>query len=52
LEIVYHGVLSAGPVNIVIPNEDAELRQEINKIIKQLQDEGFIDELAVKHFAE
>lgn len=52
LEIVYHGVLSAGPVNIVIPNEDAEFQQEINKIIKQLQDEGFIDELAVKYFAE
>ena len=52
LEIVYQRVLSAGPLNMVIPNEDAELRQEINKIIKQLQDEGFIDELAVKHFAE
>jgi polar amino acid transport system substrate-binding protein len=52
LEIVYHGVLSAGPMNIVIPNEDAELQQAINDIIKQLQDEGFIDQLAVKYFAE
>lgn len=52
LEIVYHGVLSSGPVNIVIPNEDLELKQAINEIIKQLQDEGFIDQLAVKHFAE
>ncbi|HSL43144.1 MAG TPA: ABC transporter substrate-binding protein [Anaerolineales bacterium] len=52
LEIVYHGVLSGGPVNIVIPNEDVELKQAINEIIKQLQDEGFIDELAVKYFAE
>jgi polar amino acid transport system substrate-binding protein len=52
LEIVYHGVLSSGPVNIVLPNEDIELQQEINMIIKQLQDEGFIDDLAVKHFAE
>src|SRR5512134_1590214 len=48
LEIIYHGVLSTGPVNIVIPNGDAELQQAINEIIKQLQDEGFVDQLAVK----
>jgi len=52
LKIVYHGVLSSGPMNIVIPNDDAELQQAINEIIKQLQDEGFIDGLAVKYFAE
>jgi len=52
LKIVYHGVLSSGPISIVIPNEDVELQQAINEIIKQLQDEGFIDLLAVKHFAE
>jgi len=52
LKIVYHGVLSSGPMNIVIPDGDAELQQAINEIIKQLQDEGFIDGLAVKHFAE
>jgi ABC-type amino acid transport substrate-binding protein len=52
LEIVYHGVLSSGPINIVVPEGDAELRQAINEIIKQLQDEGFIDQLAVKYFAE
>ena len=52
LEIVYHGVLSSGPINVVIPNGDAELQQAINEIIKQLQDEGFIDQLAVKYFAE
>ena len=53
LKIVYHGVLGAnGPMNIVIPDGDAELQQAINEIIKQLQDEGFIDALAVKYFAE
>jgi len=52
LTILYHGVLSSGPMNLVIPNGDAELQQAINEIIKQLQDEGFIDALAVKHFAE
>lgn len=53
LKIVYHGVLGAnGPMNIVIPEGDAELQQAINEIIKQLQTEGFIDDLAVKYFAE
>ena len=51
LNIIYHGVLSTGPVNIVLPEGDKELQQAINEIIKQLQDEGFIDELAVKYFA-
>ena len=52
LKIVYSGVLSSGPMNIVIPNGDVELQKAINEIIKQLQDEGFIDQLAVKYFAE
>jgi polar amino acid transport system substrate-binding protein len=52
LNIVYHGVLSSGPINIVIPDGDKELQQAINDIIKQLQDEGFIDTLAVKYFAQ
>ena len=52
LEIVYHGVLSSGPMNIVIPDKDVELQQAINEIIKQLQGEGFIDQLAVTYFAE
>ncbi len=52
LKIVYSGVLSSGPMNIVIPNGDVELQKAINETIKQLQDEGFIDQLAVKYFAE
>lgn len=52
LKIVYHGVLSSGPMNIVIPDGDQELQLAIDEIIKQLQDEGFINELAVKYFAE
>ncbi len=49
LKIVYHGVLSSGPVNMVIPDGDKDLAAELNKIIKQLKDEGFIDQLATKH---
>lgn len=52
LNIVYHGVLSSGPMNIVIPDGDKELQQAINEIIKQLGDEGFIENLAVKYFAQ
>jgi polar amino acid transport system substrate-binding protein len=52
LKIVYQGVLSSGPMNIVIPEGDAELQQAINGIIKQLASEGFIDALAVTYFAE
>jgi polar amino acid transport system substrate-binding protein len=52
LEIVYHGELSTGPVNIVLPEGDTELKQAIDEIIGQLQAEGFIDSLAVKYFVQ
>lgn len=52
LKIIYHGVLSSGPVNLVLPEGDTNFKQAINEIIKQLKDEGFIDQLAVKYFAE
>ncbi len=52
LNIVYHGVLSTGPINIVIPDGDKELQQAINDTISQLKSEGFIDALAVKYFAQ
>ena len=52
LEIVYHGVLSTGPVNIVLPEGDTELQQAINEIIGQLQADGFIEDLAVKYFTQ
>jgi polar amino acid transport system substrate-binding protein len=51
IKIVYTGVLSSGPMNIVLPKGSAELVAEFNKIIKQLQDEGFIEQLATKYFA-
>jgi len=52
MKIVYHGVLSTGPVNIVLREGDADLQAEVNRIIKELQDEGFIEELAKKYFSE
>jgi polar amino acid transport system substrate-binding protein len=52
LNIVYHGVLSTGPLNIVLQDGDKELEQAINDEIAKLQSEGFIDALAVKYFAQ
>jgi len=50
LKIAFVGVVSSGPMNIVIPQGDTELAQEMNTIIKQLLDDGFITELAIKYF--
>lgn len=49
LKVVYHGSLSSGPMNIVLPEGDKELTAEVNKVIKALQQEGFIDTLAKKY---
>jgi polar amino acid transport system substrate-binding protein len=51
LKVVYTGVLSSGPMNIVIADGDKEVAQAVNEILKQLKSEGFIDALAVKYFA-
>ncbi|MGE5251658.1 MAG: ABC transporter substrate-binding protein [Bacteroidota bacterium] len=50
LKIVYRGILSAGALNMVVPEGDTELKKAINQIIKELQNEGFIDALAIKYF--
>lgn len=51
VKVVYHGVLSSGPVNMVIPQGDKELQSALNDIIKQLQADGTIDNLAVKYLS-
>jgi polar amino acid transport system substrate-binding protein len=52
LKIVYEGVVSSGPMNIVIPEGATELGQAINEVIAQLEAEGFIEALALKHFGQ
>jgi polar amino acid transport system substrate-binding protein len=52
LKIVWHGVLSSGPMNVVIPQGDKETADKMNKVIRDLIDEGFIDQLAAKYFSE
>ena len=49
LKIVYEGEVSSGPVNIVIPEGDAELQEALNEVIAELQEEGFIEDLIVEH---
>ena len=51
-QILYHGVLATGPLNIVLQEGDAELQAEVNRIIRELQAEGIVDALAVKYFSE
>jgi len=48
LKVIYKGVLSSGPMNIIVPNGDTALAEEMNKIIVQLESEGFIKDLAIK----
>lgn len=52
LKVVYQGELSTGPINIVLPDGDTALKKEIDKVIKVLQDDGFIETLAKKYFSE
>lgn len=52
LKIIYQGMLYTGPINIVIPEGAADLQAEVNRIIAELQDEGFVDALAFKYFSE
>lgn len=49
LKVVYEGEVSSGPVNIVIPEGDAELQEALNEVIAELQEEGFIDDLIVAY---
>lgn len=52
LKVIYKGVLSSGPMNIVLPDGDTELAKAINEVLAQLKAEGFIENLATKYFAE
>jgi ABC-type amino acid transport substrate-binding protein len=51
-KIVFEDTLYTGPINIVLPEGDTAIQEEINAIINDLQDEGFIDDLALKYFSD
>jgi polar amino acid transport system substrate-binding protein len=48
MQVAFQGALSSGPMVIVVPDGDAALAAEINRLLQQLQQEGFIDQLALK----
>ena len=48
LMIAFQAELSTGPVNIITPQGEDELTEEMNRIIAELLAEGYIDELATK----
>ena len=52
LEIIFEDMLYTGPINIVLPKGASDLQAEVNRIIAELQAEGFVDELALKYFSE
>jgi ABC-type amino acid transport substrate-binding protein len=49
VNVVWHGVLSSGPVNMVIPQGDKELQQALNGVINQMQADGSIDKIAIQY---
>ena len=52
LKIILEDMLYTGPINIVLPEGESDLQAEVNRIIAELQAEGFINALAVKYFSE
>lgn len=52
LIILYHGVVTGGPVHIVLPKGETELKAAIDAIVQQLQSEGFIQDLAYRYINE
>jgi len=50
LKVIHQGMYSSGPFNIIVPEGDTELAEAMNAILKDLQTEGFVDNLAIKYF--
>jgi polar amino acid transport system substrate-binding protein len=51
LKVVFHAEVSTGPVNIITPEGSTELTGELNKIIQDMLDDGFIEDLAIEHLS-
>lgn len=49
LQVVYEGEVSSGPMNIVVPEGDAELTAALNEVLAELQAEGFVDALVMEY---
>jgi len=49
LKVPFTGVVSNGPVNIIVPEGAKELTAEMNKYIAEMLADGFIDSIILKH---
>ena len=49
LQVIFTGVVSNGPVNIIVPEGSTELTAEMNKYIAEMLSDGFIDTIILKH---
>lgn len=52
LKVVFHAEVSTGPINIIVPEGAAELKAELDRIINEMLEDGFIDGLATKHIGQ
>jgi ABC-type amino acid transport substrate-binding protein len=51
IKVVYQGTLSSSPLYVILQKDDQSLQVEINKIIWELDDQGFIQQLALQYIA-
>ncbi|MBI9048531.1 MAG: amino acid ABC transporter substrate-binding protein [Anaerolineaceae bacterium] len=51
LKIIYHGEVAAGPMMMIIPDNDVETKAEIDAMIDEMISDGFIDSTATAHFS-
>lgn len=52
LKVAYHGVISGGPIHVIIPEGEAELKAAMDAVFQQLLVEGFIQQLAERYINE
>ncbi len=51
MKVVYKGTLSSSPLVVILQKDDQSLQAEINKINRELDNQGFIQRLALQYIA-
>ena len=51
LKIIYHGEVAAGPMMMIIPDEDVETKLAVDAVINEMIRDGFVDKSATHHFS-
>ncbi len=49
LKIAFHSPVASGPVMLIVPNNDAALKDAVNAAIKKLKEDGTIEQLNQKY---